>query len=163
MNDLIYGGVKKLYRDYYNKHGKTMSIEELEQTKIDVLKAQLRKEIMEELAPKKEIKKEENPKPKQEEKKKSFKTLDLLTETTELEPETDEPQKKIKSKYGNKEYSYSYDRCKYDQKEYSRRHYELHKEILNQTNKCECGGTYTVRNKNAHVKTKIHQKYINNY
>ena len=53
-----------------------------------------------------------------------------------------------------------------ENKKYNEKYYKENKEQLNkQRNKkcdCVCGSTYTYKNKSTHIKTKKHQKYINN-
>jgi len=48
---------------------------------------------------------------------------------------------------------------------YQKKYYEEHKEAINTQKKtkynCECGGNYVNVNKSRHMKTKIHQDYIN--
>lgn len=43
---------------------------------------------------------------------------------------------------------------------YSLNHYQKNKEKLCENFDCECGGKYTRKNKPTHIKTKIHQKFI---
>jgi hypothetical protein len=45
-------------------------------------------------------------------------------------------------------------------KEKYKEYYENNKEIFKVKYNCECGGCYTLKNKNIHFKTKIHQDYI---
>jgi len=46
------------------------------------------------------------------------------------------------------------------QQEYAKQYYVENKEIINQKHNCECGGNYTQVNKQRHLKSKKHQKYL---
>lgn len=47
-------------------------------------------------------------------------------------------------------------------KQYKKEYYENHKDKINKKIECECGCKYTHQNKARHIKTKKHQKYLNN-
>lgn len=48
---------------------------------------------------------------------------------------------------------------KYDQKQYNKKFYEKHKEEINKKYSCECSGSYSLRNKSNHLKSKYHLLY----
>jgi len=46
-------------------------------------------------------------------------------------------------------------------KQKSLEYYHANKDRINKKIICECNGTYSVKNKDKHIKTRIHQNYLN--
>jgi hypothetical protein len=61
----------------------------------------------------------------------------------------------------NKEKAKEYRETNKDKmKEYHKEYYQTNKDKLNQKYDCKCGGKYTHQTKSHHLKTKLHQAYI---
>ena len=66
---------------------------------------------------------------------------------------------KEKLKESKKEYN---EKNKDKIKEYQKEYRDNNKDKINKKMTCECGGKYTHEHKSHHMKTKKHQKYLNN-
>lgn len=71
-----------------------------------------------------------------------------------LQPRLTPEQKKENKKKYMKEH-------KEERKEYEKNWRDNNKDRLREKIVCECGGTYQHKHKSSHIKTKLHQKYIN--
>ena len=60
-----------------------------------------------------------------------------------------------------KYYKKIYELRKEEAKQKSLEYYYANKDRINKKIICECNGTYSVKNKDKHIKTKIHQNYLN--
>jgi len=68
-----------------------------------------------------------------------------------------EDNKEKKKEYLKEYYQQNKEKLNVKQKEYNKKN----KEWRNQKNECPCGGSYSNNNKSQHLKTKLHQNYIN--
>ena len=60
-----------------------------------------------------------------------------------------------------KYYKKIYELRKEEAKQKSLEYYHANKDRINKKIICECNGTYSVKNKDKHIKTRIHQNYLN--